>query len=270
MTAGRVPRVLALGPIAALMSFVRDWIARFIGVQGIDRSMALGAQAYTALFPLLIVYGALLPSDRDFADALIKRFQLTGASADTVRQAFASSGTVQSSLTVLGVVLLLYSALAFTRGLQRLYEGVFGLPTLGMRNTRWALLWLAVLCLGAVVQPFVLGGLDGLAATIGSLALSGTLWLATPYLLLGRRVRWQRLAPVAVLSTIGMTGVGVWSVLWMPQAIATSSEEFGVIGVGFALLSWLVAVAGVLVAAAAGGATIADRLDRRQPAPRST
>jgi membrane protein len=247
------------------MSFARDWLTRFVSVQGIDRAMALGAQAFTALFPLLIVSKALLPSDRDFADALIDRFDLTGTSADTVRQAFAASGTVESSLTIIGIVLLLYSALSFTRGLQRMYEGTFGLPTLGMRNTRFALLWLIVVCIAAAMRPALLERFEGVADAAASLTLSGLLWLVTPYLLLGRRVRWQRLAPVAVLSTIGMTGVGIWSVLWMPQAIATSSREFGVIGVGFALLTWLVAIGGVLVAAATGGATIADRLERRQP-----
>jgi membrane protein len=245
-----------------VISFARDSLARFLSVQGVDRAMALGAQAYTALFPLLIVYGALLPSDRDFADSLIDRLGLTGTSAATVREAFASSGEVQSGLTVLGIVVLLYSALAFTRGLQRLYEGTFRLPTLGMRNTRWALLWLGVVCVFSAVHPLLLGPLRGLADTAVSLTLSGVIWLTTPYLLLGRRVSWERLAPVAVLSTIGMTGAGIWSVIWMPQAIHSSSREFGVIGVGFALLTWLVAIAGVLVAAATGGATIADRMER--------
>jgi hypothetical protein len=63
-----------------------------------------------------------------------------------------------------------------------------------------------------------------------------------------------------VLSVIGMTGVGVWSVLWMPHTITTSADQFGVIGIGFALLTWMVAVAGVLVVAATGGALISDRI----------
>lgn len=265
MTAGRVPRVLTMGPVAAAMSFARDCIARFLAVQGIDRAMAIGAQAYTALFPLIIVYASLLPANRSFADTLVDRFELSGASAESVQNAFAPSGTVESSVTVLGAGLLLISALSFTRGLQRLYEGSFGLPTLGMRNTKWGLLWLAAVCVVLAVRPVLIGGLSGAPETVGSLALSGAVWLVTPYLLLGRRVRPGRLAPVAALSTIGMTGVGIWSVLWMPHTLAASSRQFGVIGIGFALLTWLVAISCVLVAAAAGGATISDRLEHRQP-----
>jgi membrane protein len=264
VTANRLPRVLSLGPIAAVMSFARDWIARFLAVQGIDRAMAIGAQAYTAMFPLIIVYVSLLPADRSFADTLVERFDLSGAAAESVQNAFAPSGTVQSSVTVLGIGLLLVSALAFTRGLQRLYEGSFGLPTLGMRNTKWGLLWLTVVCTVLVLRPLLLGGLSGVAETVGSLVLSGAVWLATPYLLLGRRLRAAQLAPVAALSTIGMTGVGIWSAIWMPHTLAASSRQFGVIGIGFALLTWLVAIACVLVAAASGGATISDRLEHHQ------
>jgi membrane protein len=144
-----------------------------------------------------------------------------------------------------------------------MYEGLYRLPTLGLRNTKWALLWLGVICSFALIRPLVLEGLSGVLEIAGTLAISALLWLATPYLLLGRRLRWRRLAPAAVLSTIGMTGVGVWSVLFMPQIVASSSQEFGVIGIGFALLSWLVAVAIVLVVAASGGALIADRYDDR-------
>jgi membrane protein len=267
MTAGRMPRNRPLWPVDAIMAIGRDWLGRFIAVQGVDRAMAIGAQAYTALIPLLIVYSAVLPKSDSFADALIDRFELKGSSADSVRMAFAPSGTVQSGVTVLGAVLLIISALSFTRGMQRLYEGAFGLPTRGMRNTTWGLLWLVVVCLASFVRPHVLGGLNGRIETVASLASAAALWLVTPYLLLGRRLHWQRLAPVAVLSTIGMTGVGIWSVLWLPHTIGSSASQFGVIGIGFALLTWLVAIGGVLVVATTGGAMVADRLDARKATP---
>src|SRR3712207_162561 len=51
----------------------RAWASRFIEVQGIDRAMALAAQAFSALIPLLIVVTALVPRDDelDFADGVI-------------------------------------------------------------------------------------------------------------------------------------------------------------------------------------------------------
>jgi membrane protein len=268
VTTGRLRRLESLGPVEPVARFGRDWFARFLSVQGIDRAMSIAAYGYSALIPLLIVYASVLPQDKSFADSLVERFDLSGAAAQSVHQAFASDDTVTSSVTVLGIVLLVVSALSFSRSMQRMYEGVYRLPTLGMRNTKWALLWLAVVCAVLSIRPAVVGSLRGPAETIATLAISGLVWLATPHLLLGRRLRWRRLAPAAVLSTIGMTGVGVWSVLFMPQVVASSSREFGVIGIGFALLTWLVAVAVVLVIAASGGALIADRFDEHRAAQR--
>ena len=132
--------------IRPVLNFFRDWLERFVAVQGIDRAMAIAAQSYSAFLPLLIVYASILPrsDNKSFADLLVKKFELEGAAAASVQQAFAPAGAVQSSVTLLGVVLLLVSTLSFTRGLQRMYELAFGLPTLGMRNTPRAIGWLAL------------------------------------------------------------------------------------------------------------------------------
>ena len=261
-------RAQRFSPIRALIDLFSDWIERFVAVQGVDRAMAIGAQAYTALFPLLIVYVSISPleSGRSMSQMLVDRLRLDGGAADSVRQAFSPVDHVQSGITALSVVLLVFSGLSFTRGMQRLYEGAFSLPTRGLRNTKWGIVWLVAVTLLATVRPVVLGGLSGRVETIASLFMSGLLWLVTPYFLLGRRLHWLRLLPVAVLSVIGMTGVGIWSVLWMPHTIASSADQFGIIGIGFALLTWFVAVAGVLVVAATGGAMVSDRLIAwRQP-----
>ena len=121
--------------------------------------------------------------------------RLDGGAADSVRQAFAPVDAVQSGITTLSVVLLLFSGLSFTRGMQRLYEGAFSLPTRGMRNTKWGIVWLLVVTLLSRLRPIVLGGLNGALETIVSLFISGLLWLVTPYLLLGRRLHWLRLLP---------------------------------------------------------------------------
>ena len=45
--------------ITGVVDFGRSWTARFVEVQGVDRAMSLGAQAFSALIPLLIVYSAI-------------------------------------------------------------------------------------------------------------------------------------------------------------------------------------------------------------------
>jgi len=264
-------RAVLLWPV----DVAQDWTRRFVAIQGIDRAMALGAQAYTALIPLLIVYVSLLPrgDNEDFADVMIKEFELRGATAASFKRAFAPAGEVESSVTALGVTLLIVSALSFTRGMQRLYEGVFDLAKLGIRNTPRAILWLLVITAFVALRPLVMDVIpDGWMHAAAALSVSTLLWLITPYLLLGRRVTWQRLLPGAVLTAIGMAGVGVWAVIWMPHTLATSAQQFGVIGIGFALLTYLVVVGSVVVVATTGGALIADRwsafrADRREDVP---
>jgi membrane protein len=252
----------------AVIDVARDWLRRFIGVQGFDRAMAISAYAYTALFPLLIVYASLLPraDNEDFSDVLIKEFHLRGATASSVKQAFAPAGEVQSGVTLLGVGLLLISALSFSRGMQRLYELAYALPALGMRNTPRGVLWLAFLVALAGLRPIVTSPFGGELKVVVTLAISVVAWIVTPYLLLGKRLAWRSLLPGALLTAFGMAAISVWSVLWMPHTLAASAEQFGVIGVGFALMSWLFAVAVVVVVATTGGAMVTARLGRRRGA----
>src|ERR1700759_1690648 len=132
---------------SATVRFGRDCVERFFSVQGLDRAMALAAQAFTTLLPLLVVYGALVPAPNgaDFADRVVKQLDLKGASASSVHQAFASKSETVGSVTAIGIVLLVISGLSFTRGLQRLFEGAYRLDKLGLRGTVPGLEWLAFL-----------------------------------------------------------------------------------------------------------------------------
>src|SRR3954447_21623603 len=169
---------------SATIRFGGDCVERFFSVQGLDRAMALAAQAFTTLLPLLVVYGALVPAPdgSDFADRVIDRLELKGAAATSVHQAFASKSETVGSVTTIGIVLLVISGLSFTRGLQRLFEGTYGLEKMGVRGTINGLEWLGFLCVLLTVRPLLFGFLHGPAALVLELAVSALLWLATPFL----------------------------------------------------------------------------------------
>jgi membrane protein len=86
-----------------------------------------------------------------------------------------------------------------------------------------------------------------------SLAGAFLLGLMTPHILLGRRLPWRRLLLQAALTAAGLTGLGIWSAIYMPNAIETSAASYGAIGVAFALLTWLWGVGIVLVCSAVYG-----------------
>ena len=72
----------------------------------------------------------------------MERFGLEGSSARSVHQLFASAGETQSAVTWISIVILVLSALSFTRALQRLFQRAYGRPSAGMKqDTRRGLVW---------------------------------------------------------------------------------------------------------------------------------
>ena len=105
--------------------------------------MALAGQAFAALLPLLLVVSAFSrDTGQDFSDELTERFELEGSSAAALDAAVGGPDGVHVSVSALGIVILLLSALSFTRALQRLYIRAWGLGKLGLRGNAWGLLWI--------------------------------------------------------------------------------------------------------------------------------
>lgn len=254
------PMQLLLAPGKPLSAFIE----RLASMQFVDRSVGIGAQAFTTLIPLLIVYSAVVPlaDARSFADRLIDDLKLSGAAAETVHQAIAPPKTVAEGVSVLGFLLLVASALSFARALQRMYETAYKLPAMGMRGTPWHLLWIALIPAYLTLRP-VVAALSGgpIGKIIGSLVLAAIAWLLTPRILLGKRMSSRRLAPGALFTALGMTGLGIASLVYLPHSLTASARSFGTIGIAFAILGWLVGGGFVLAASSAAGAVTLERLD---------
>lgn len=238
-----------------MIDIARRSLGRFVELEGFDRSMALAGQAFATLLPLLIVVGSVGPSE-DLADELIDRFRLSGGAAETLRTAVAQPP--DTGIGVVGVILLVISALSFTRAMQRLYVRAWRLEPLGVRGNGWGLAWLAMFVAFWSLQPAIVGLLDGVVAFCVALALSTLLWVWTPWLLVARRIAWRRLLPQALLTAVGIDLLAVGAAIYLPRAVASASDQFGILGVAFTLLSLLFAMAFVLVVAAAVGATLAE------------
>jgi membrane protein len=250
-----VPSVTAIVERGA--SVVHWLLDPLVRANFVDRSLALGAQAFGALIPLLIVVQAAEPGDASLAEDLIDRFALNGAAADTVRAAF-SPPTDETTLTAIGIVVLVVSALSFTRRLQRLYEDTWSVPARGLRGTGWGLAWIACFAVYGILHPALDNVLHGLAGVLTSLSGALMIGLLTPYVLLGRRVAGRRLLRQAALTAVGLTALGVWTAIYMPHAIGSSAASYGVIGVAFAMLTWLWGLGLVLVCAAVYGSPQMD------------
>ena len=257
---------LALDDLASLAqrlwaSFLGRCIHRFIRMEGIDRSLVLSSQAFTALIPLLILVSALAsPGGRDaVARTIITKFGLSGESADSVEQLFEVSIGAQTTLGFASAVLLLYSGVSFTRRLQKMFRAAWNQEKGGVRSNLFATLGLFVFLLEVLL-------LYGIMTLVRDLQLSWWLvlvlsalvglvpWTSIPYLLLDRRIHWRRLLGAGALTATAMAIYSTATTIYMPELIVDYTEQFGLFGVTIAIIGWLLGAAGIVVASTAIGA----------------
>jgi membrane protein len=155
---------------------------------------------------------------------------------------------------VLGAVILLVSTGGFARSLQRTYEKAWSLPVRGMRGTVEGIggMFVLVTVLGLLTWLSHLVGGRLLALPI-QVAVGIPLWLLFTSMMLSRRIPRRQLLPGAVVTAVGQVALGWWTAVYVPRLIATDAAKYGVIGVAFALVSWLVVVAYLIVASAVIG-----------------
>ena len=134
-------------------SFLGRSVLRFVRMEGFDRSIVISAQAFTALIPLFIIVASAAPAGQEDAisQSIIRRFALTGESAAAVDQLFSTPPGATSSVTLFSAFLLLYSGVAFTRRMQRMYRAAWGQEKVGVRSTVFATLGLLALVAEVVV-----------------------------------------------------------------------------------------------------------------------
>jgi membrane protein len=246
--------------------FGLDALRRFIRIEGAQQATVLAAQAFTSLIPFLVVAAAVGPGG-DLGDRIVDRFGLSGSSARSVQELFNSAGETESAVTWVSVIILVLSALSFTRALQRTFQRTYDVPAGDWRQLWRGLAWL----LGAAVWLVVSSPLRGTLSDVGhgivlplaaSMIAGFALWLWTPSILLGA-IDWRRLAPGAAVS--GLLGVllSVASGIYVPILMTWSADRYGLIGIAFSLQSWLLVGGFVVVIGAVVGAVTNERYGER-------
>ena len=249
-------------PDEAVAELALACLRRFVAIEGTLQATVLGAQAFTSLIPFMVVASAFAPGDTDMADAIVERFGLEGDSARSVHQLFASAGETESAVTWISIAILLLSALSFTRALQRLFQRAYGRPAAGLRDMWRGLAWVFALAAWVTITSPLRETLEEVGGVVFAVALATVtgffLWLGTPMLLLGER-DWRGLLPGAAVSGLLGALLGVASSIYVPIAMEWSAERYGLIGIAFALQSWLLVFAFVIVIGAVVGAVVVER-----------
>ena len=248
----------------AALDFGETSLRRFLDVEGTLQATVLAAQAFTSLIPFLVVGAAFGPGDSDLSDRIIDRFDLSGSAARSVEQLFNDSGQVESAVTWLSIIILILSALSFTRALQRMYQRAYGTGPTSWKEGWRGLAWLAAFAAWIVVSSPLRGALEDVGGLVFAIALSTALgfviWLITPRILLGR-VDWRHLLPGATLSAVLAALLTAASGIYIPILMTWSADRYGLIGIAFTFQSWLLASAFVIVIGAVVGAVTSERME---------
>lgn len=235
---------------------------RMSAIGGYDRALALSAQAFVALAPLVMTVAALDPSDGAATRGLVSGLDPSGQAGAALSELYTQPPGVQP-LTVLGMVLLVLSVLGFTRTLQRVYQACWELRPRGGRGYVYGLLAAVALvgeftllaCLGPVFAGILNNTWAGLLVRAVAAVL---LWWPILFLLLGGRIGWWTLLPGAALTGTGQVVVIMASGLYLPVAVGREAARYGTVGVAVAVLSWLLVLGLLLV----GSAVVSSELVR--------
>jgi membrane protein len=234
-----------------------------IRIEVFDRSMTLAAQAFTSVFPLLILVATLRPRQDKVGSSLADSLGLNAEARQSLEAAMPAAGSAASTFGVIGALVVLISATSFSRALVRMYVRIWDAPRPSAVRGFWRLL--AVL-LGVVllltlltVVRRVLSGVpfSGLAEALVSFVLGCLLWTWVPWLLLARRVPVRMLVPGGVLMAVCMMVLGVVGGIYLPIALSSATRQFGVLGVSFTYVTWLFVIMIALVGSTTLGAVIA-------------
>lgn len=232
-----------------------------IQINIVDRGLAMSSKAFVVLLPLAILTGAIVQG-QSLGDSLVDRFDLTGSGAEAARTLFESPDAVRASISIFGVAILVFGSLSLARGLERIYLDAWELESEGgsiLRRLGWIASVVGFLSIAGPIRAYLddIGVRLELAAV--NVALGTAMWMWTPYLLLAQRIPARELLPTGLLTAVATTGLGIASLVYMPTVVSTNAERYGLIGVAFAIVSWLFAYACAIIAAIVIGAVLAGR-----------
>jgi membrane protein len=241
---------------------------RFQTVAGFDRAIALASSALTALIPLAIVAGAVVPhvQAKNAAQWLIDRYGLTGGGAEAVRFALEPATTANTDVGIVGLLLLIIAVLSFARGVQRLFERTWELPPLSVRNTVNDLVWIGGLIVYLAINGFIHRELGHDRVQIGAnavvLPVTAAFLAWSGRVLSARRIAWRSLVPFAVIASLALSVYFAVAAIYVPHLFSSYATRYGAIGAVFAMISALFGLMVVLVGSAALGHEVSDELVR--------
>jgi len=224
--------------------------------------MTLAAHVFTSILPILIVAGALRSRlDPRSGPIFAEHLGLDEATADILEKSLPGGAQELRATGVIGVVLLLIAATSFARALERGLRSIWRTPPTSIRFAwRWpATVVAVVLGIAFIVAAriFIRGpGATPVLEFIAETVIWGALWWTASWIVTNRRISLRELLPGSILAGLGFAVAGLYGRVFLPPLLADSANRFGVLGMAFTYIGWLLVLACILLVAATVGRII--------------
>jgi len=197
------------------MAFPAESVRRFNKIEGKHLALVIAMNLFVAVIPLIIVSYAFIAAfdpHRDVGNLIAGNLQLTGSTAQLVKNTFTNASSGKSVALGISVISLLITGLDVSATAQIAYARAFTMtPLRGIQKYLRGGAWLVML-LADTVAALALRSLatrhplwSALVAGAVLLALEFGFFLVSPRLLLDLPFAWRDLIPGAALCT----GAGV-------------------------------------------------------------
>lgn len=250
-------------------------VDRMVSVNVFDSATRIAAQCFLTAVPLLFVIGAYAPAavQKQVNASVSAAFGLTGQAKQELEQLFQPSTTeLEQATGLVGGLMVLLSATAVSRAVQRLCRRAWRMPrslpaVAAWRWLAWIALWIGAL----VLQGWLRSGLGLALGFVVSVTMLTALWWWTQHLLLGGAIRWAPLLPGAVITALAVGGLSITAHFYMPGALNRALEAYGAAGSVLVLLSWLIVMCVAIAVGLSAGAVLSQEpfLRRRLGTPTS-
>ena len=238
-------------------------VARDLGSIGlVDRGMTLAAHVFTSILPILIVAGAVRSRlDPKTGPIFAEHLGLDESTALILQNSLPGGDQELRATGVVGVVLLVIAATSFARALERSFRRIWRTPRVSVKFAwRWLAAVVAVIIgLAAVVATRIIVHGDGAIPVVEftvEIVLWSALWWIASWIVVNRRVSLRELLPGSVLAGIGFAVAGAVGRVFLPPLLADSAVRFGVLGMAFTYIGWLLVLSCILLIAATIGRVV--------------
>jgi membrane protein len=222
----------------------------------VNGGMLFAATLLLCFVPFLIVGDAL--AGRSIAQTIARHSGLNAQASADFDHLFVSAATTHHAVSgSASAVFSVLGGIAAATALQQLYERIFGLGSRGLKDVWRRLVWLAWL-IGVGVVSGLVGPALRQAVGPALLAITGVVWFTvywwvTMLILVGGRVRPRRLFPSALATALLYIGMLVAFSLFFSRMVISDNNEYGPIGLVFALMTYLIALGVVIILGAVMG-----------------